>query len=369
MERPELRPIGTAVLELDTPALVFDLPAAEHNINTVHSFFENRPAKLRPHIKSHNCPAIAWLQLSRCGTVGGICTAKIGQAEVFAQAGFKDILIANEVVTKTKINRLCALAQTRRMTTAVDSADNVRDLSQAALANGVNLRVLVDVNTRLGRCGVEPGGDALNLARTVVQSPGLHFAGLMSYEGCIIHKEYQDTIEETVRIMQPVLDTKKLIEGAGIPVETLSVGGTHNYEVVGTMAGVTEVQAGSYVIMDNSYIPYRPKLTAALKVLGTVISRQENRTAVVDVGQKAIGADQQLPVVEGIPGVEVQRLSAEHGILNLEGEAAHRLELGSKVWMIPYDAEVCFNLYNHVNVTRNGKLEGVWEVSARGRYD
>ena len=369
MERPELRPIGTDAQELDTPALVLDLSAAEQNINTVHSFFEDRPAKLRPHVKTHNCPAIGWLQLSRGGTVGGICTAKIGQAEVFAQAGFKDILIANEVVTKSKINRLCALAKTRRMTTAVDSAANVRDLSQASLANRVNLRVLVDVNSRLGRCGVEPGTDALGLARTVVQSPSLHFAGLMSYEGCITHEEYQDMVEETFRVMEPVLETKKLIERAGIPVETLSVGGTHNYEVVGAMAGVTEVQAGSYVLMDNSYIPYRPKLKAALKVLGTVISRQENGTAVVDVGQKAIGADQRLPTVQGIPGAKVQRLSAEHGILALEGEAAQGLALGSKVWMVPYDAEVCFNMYNHVNVTRNGKLEGVWEVLARGRYD
>ena len=369
VERPGFRPIGTPVEELDTPALVLDLAAAEHNIRTVHSFFEGRVAKIRPHIKTHNCPAIGWLQMASDGTAGGICTAKVGQAEVFAQNGFNDILIANEIVTRNKIDRLCALARRCSVTVAVDSPDNVKDLSQASTANSVTLGILVDVNSRQNRCGVEPGQPALDLARIVASSPGLHFAGLMSYEGCILHAEYQDLVDETRSVIQLVLDTREMIEKAGFPVETVSVGGTHNYEIAGDMAGVTEVQAGSYVLMDNSYLPYRPQLKLALRVLGTVISRQEAEVAVADVGQKAIGADQSLPTLEGIPGAGVKRLSAEHSIIALENEAQDKLDLGSKVWMTPYDAEVCINLYNYVNVVRNGKLEAIWEVSARGRYD
>ena len=369
MERPAFRPIGTPVEELDTPALVLDVAAMDHNIDTVHSFFRDRRAKVRPHIKTHNCPAIGHRQLAAGGTVGGICTAKVGQAEVFAQRGFDDILIANQVVTKAKINRLCALARRCNMTVAVDSPDNVGDLSRSAQANGVTLKVLVDINSRLNRCGIEPGQPALDLAKAIGNAPGLHFAGLMCYEGSILQEEYKALVQETEQAIQPVLDTREMIEKAGLRVETVSVGGTHNYEIVGAMEGVTEVQTGSYVLMDHFYCRYRPQFKPALRVLGTVVSHPERDVAIVDVGRKAICADEGLPVMEGVPDATVSRLSAEHGILTLDGDAQDRLDLGARVWMTPYDAETCINLYDYVNVARDGRLEAIWEVSSRGRYD
>ena len=369
MERPTFKPPGTPVKELDTPALVLDLDALDHNLNTVHSFFQGRTAKLRPHVKAHHCPTIARHQLAVEGTMGGICTAKVGQAEVFVQHGFTDVLVANEVVVPSKINRLCALAREARITVAVDSAENVEDLSQGAQTQGVTLRVLVDIDCRLHRCGVEPGAPALELARRIHRAPGLDLAGIMAYEGCLLHDNPEALAAETREAMIPVLHTKELLLRDGLPVETVSVGGTHNYEILGAMEGVTEVQAGSYALMDLSYVPYRPQLKPALKVLGTVISHPEEAIAVVDVGQKAIGADIELPIVEAVPGATVSRLSAEHGILNLEGPARNSLDLGSRVWMVPHYAEVCINLYNYVNATRQGRLEAIWEVSARGRFD
>ena len=369
MERPIFQPIGSPVEQLDTPALVVDLPTMEHNLETVHSFFRSKSAKARPHIEAHKCPAIAHKQLAAGGTVGGICTAKVGEAEVFAQAGFTDILVANEVVTRPKIDRLCALAHHAKMTVAVDNPKNVHDLSQAAQAHGVTLNVLVDINTRLNRCGVEPGHPAVQLAQEVARSSGLHFAGLMAYEGSIREEEYDTLVRESKNSIQPVLDTRQMVEQAGLPVEVVSVGGTHNYEIAGAMDGVTEVQVGSYALMDANYCQYRSQFKPAAKVVATVISRPTKDKAIANVGQKVISRDLGLPVVENIPGVTVYSLSAEHARMRLAGEAQQQVDLLTTLWFIPWDLETCVNLHNYINVARDGKLEAIWDVAARGRYD
>ncbi|MBM3925032.1 MAG: DSD1 family PLP-dependent enzyme [SAR202 cluster bacterium] len=369
MERPGYRAIGTAAEELDTPGVVIDLASLRHNLHTVHGFFMGRPAKLRPHMKAHLCPSLGLMQLAAGGTMGGVCVAKVGQAEVLSQHGFKDILVASEVVMKSKIARLCALAKTIKISVPVDSEENVRDLSEAAVSAGATLDVLVDIDCRLGRCGVPPGKEAVSLAKVVVKSRGLRFAGLMGYEGCVLHKDFADTEKEVRSAIQRVLDTRQMVEREGMEVGVVSVGGTHGYEVAGSMEGVTEVQAGSYALMDNFYRSYRPQLKMALKVLGTVISHPEPSVSVVDVGQKGIGADEGLPMLEGIKGASVKRCSAEHGIIGIEGRDDGRLDLGRKVWLTPHDSEICMNLYDYVNVVEDGRLVGVWEVSARGRYD
>ena len=127
MERPIFKPIGTPEVELDTPALVVDLARLHQNIETMHSFFRGRATKLRPHVGAHGSPAIAHMQTAAGGTVGGITTATLGQAEVFAANGFADIFVANVIVTPIKIRRLCALARRVKVTVAVDSSKNVAD--------------------------------------------------------------------------------------------------------------------------------------------------------------------------------------------------------------------------------------------------
>ena len=180
MERPIFQPVGTPVEELDTPALVLDLEVMERNIETLHSCFRQGDAKVRPHVASHQCPRIAHRQLEAGGTVDGIGVTTAGEAEVFSNAGFTDILVASQTVTRPKIRRLCALAGLNRITVAVDNPRNVDALSAEAISAGVTLQVLVEVEAGLGRCGVPPGAAALELARTVERSPGLAFAGLMA---------------------------------------------------------------------------------------------------------------------------------------------------------------------------------------------
>lgn len=368
MERPILKPVGTPVEELDTPALVLDLEVLKQNIDKVHSFFQGQTAKLRPHVESHRCPAIAHQQLAAGGTVGGISVTTVGEAEVFAQAGISDIAIANEVVTSQKIDRLCALAHQSKITVAADNTDNVKALSEAAQAAGVTLSVVVDIHTGLERCGVEPGQPAVDLARTVARSRGLHFAGLMAYEGAIIAATPDELATQSKKWIQPVLDTRQMVESAGLDVEVVSVGGTHNYEIAATMSGVTEVPAGSYALMDSRYSATRPGLRPAAKVMATVTSLPEPGRAILDTGKKATGDDLGFPTLDDLPNVNVFSLSAEHGNLTWEEGNDPNLSVGEKVWFTPLEIGATVNVYDYIQAVRNGRLESVLDISARGRY-
>ena len=369
MERPVFQPVGTPAEELDTPALVVDLDVMGRNIETLHSFFRRSAAKVRPHVSCHQCPNIARLQLAGGGTVGGIAVTTVGEAEVFSNAGFNDILVANEVVTRPKIRRLCALARLNRIAVAVDNPSNVSVLSEIAKDTNVTLQVLVDIDAGLGRCGVVPGAEAVELARMVAHSPNLQFKGLMAYEGPLLYGD-KDTLEfQTRRRLQPVLDTLELMEREGLSVSTVSVGGTHNYDIAGRLPGVTEVQAGSYVLMDYNYCRYRPEFAPAAKILTGVISHPIETRVVVDTGHKATGPDLGLPVLEGVAGAKAVRFSAEHGILDLEGGAVGRLRPQDKVWLVPFNLALCINQYDYIRAVQGGRLEGFWPIAARGRFD
>ena len=368
MESPIFKPPGTHVAELDTPALVVDLPELDRNIERLHSFFRGVDAKVRPHVGIHRCPAIARMQLAAGGTVGGIAVNTVGEAETFAHSGFEDIFVTGAVALPLKIARVCSLARLCRMTVAVDNPAVVRDLSDSAQSAGVVLRVVVDIHTRLDRGGVEPGPDAVDLARRVASAPGLHFAGLMTYEGPVSAGDSGDPVSQSQRCIQSVLDTREMIESQGMEVEVVSVGGTHNYDLAGAMSGVTEVPAGAYAIMDLRYGEYRPEFRPAARVMCTVTSHPEPGKAMTDAGEKAVGSNHGPPEVDGVPGASATSLDAEHGRLDLEGQAQESVDLGDKVWFVPSDAATCFNLHDYVSAVRDGRLEAVWPISARGRY-
>jgi 3-hydroxy-D-aspartate aldolase len=340
----------------------------EQNLETLHGFFRHREAKVRPHVTVHRCPALAHKQLAADATVGGISVTTVGEAEVFADHGFRDIAIANEVVTPQKIQRLCALARRATLTVAVDNPANVRDLSAAAGVHGVTLQVLVDIHTRLNRCGIEPGQPAVALARAVQAAPHLEFVGLMTYEGPILTGEPEAMAAATRQCIQQVLDTRQLLERAGLAVRVVSAGNTSNYEIAGAMGGVTEVPAGAYALLDARYSPHRPQFTPAARVLTTVTSRPEPGTAITDAGQKAVSVDRGLPVVADLAEATVTSLSAEHCRLRLEGAADGHLRLGDTLWLTPQDISTCANLYDYIHAVRDGRLEAVWRVAARGQY-
>ncbi len=376
MERPVFQPTGTPVMDLDTPALVVDLDVMDRNIETLHGRFDQSSAKVRPHVTGHQTPKIAHRQLQAANTVGGISVTSVGEAEVFSDAGITDILVSSQIVTRSKIRRLCTLAGSNRIGVAVDNPQNVSDLSQAAEAQGVTLGVLVELDVGLGRCGVAPGDEALELARAVANSPGLRFDGIMAIaplpsfsSEASDFPERQERDATSWQVLQHVLETRELIEKNSLPVSVVSVGGTHNYDVAAGMAGITEVQAGSYPLMDHLYCRMRPEFSPAAKVLAAVISRPTGESAVLDAGHKATGPDRGLAVLEGVAGAQAVRFSAEHGVLDLQSGPAQNMKSGDKAWLVPFKLGLCFNQYDYVRAVRGDKLEGFWPIAGRGRFD
>ncbi|MFO7696730.1 MAG: DSD1 family PLP-dependent enzyme [Anaerolineae bacterium] len=357
---------GTHYLELDTPALLLDLDAFQHNLNTMAQFFANKPTSLRPHAKTHKCPEIARRQI-QAGAIGITC-AKVGEAEVLARAGIEDILIANQIVGEFKIARLTDLAAHAELMVAVDDPANITALSRACQAKGVSLRVLVEVDIGMNRCGAQPGMPALGLAQQVADSPNLQLAGLMGYEGHLV--SIVDPEERRARVLQalvPLQETRDLLEENGLPVEIVSGGGTGTYDVSGTYPPMTEIEAGSYVLMDASYIAVRPEFETALTILSSVISRPTPERVVTDAGMKTVTTDHGLPVPIEIPGASVRRLSEEHGLLELADPRAVQPRPGDKIRLIPGHCCTNVNLYDNLHVVQDGTLVDIWPVAARGR--
>ena len=367
MERPIFQPVGTPVEELDTPALVLDLDVMDRNIQVFQGYFADTAIKARPVVTSHLCPQIARRQLDAEGTNGGIAVTTLGEAEVFANAGFADILLANEIVTVSKIRRLCALADQTSVGIAVDNPDNAQQLSSGATEAGVELRVLIEIEAGMGRCGISLGAGAIELAQKVNGLPGLKLEGIMGSVPGPRGDDYSDHQDRTLDNLQVIVEAKLSIERSGVAVPVVSVGGTHCYSQALQVPGVTEVRAGRYPLMDYRLKAFLPELNPAAKILASVISHPVEAMAVLDAGHKATAPDQGRPVLEGIEGGSATRFSAEHGIVDLEGDAQKLLNAGDKAWLVPYELGASVNQYDYFRASKNGKLEGFWPISARGR--
>jgi len=338
----------------------------EANIERMASFCRGISASLRPHSKTVKAPVLAHKQMD-AGAIG-ICCAKVGEAEVMVAGGIKDIFITNQVVTPTKIARLMSLAHQARITVAVDTADNVADLSRAAVKHGLQLEVLVEVDVGTHRSGVQAGEPALNLATAVERAPGLKFAGLMGYEGtCVFIPDFETRETSTKKALDPLLQTVELVERSGIPVGVVSSGGTGTYNITGLLPRITELEAGSYIFMDGRYRSVLQDFECALSVLSTVVNRPAPDRATIDAGVKAMSTDFGLPQPKDLPGAELFGLSEEHGHIRLEQEAA-RLRVGDLVEIIPSHCDTTINIHSHYFGVRKGVLEAVWEISARGRF-
>lgn len=357
---------GTLVQDLDTPALLLDLDAFQHNLDKMAQFFVDKTTSLRPHAKTHKCPEIARRQL-KAGAIGITC-AKVGEAETMVEAGIQDILIANQVVGDIKIGRLTDLAAQCELMVAVDDPVNVAALSDACTAKGVSLRVLVEVDIGMHRCGVQPGAPALSLAHQVADASGLQLAGLMGYEGHLVG--IVDPKERRAQVLQaltPLQETRDLLASNGLPVEIVSGGGTGTYDISGAHPPMTEIEAGSYVFMDAWYAKVRPEFKTALTVLCTVVSRPTSERVVTDAGMKTLTNDHGLPVPIGIPGASVKRLSEEHGLIELTDPSVVQLRPADKVHIIPGHCCTTVNLYDNLYVVQASTLVEIWPITARGR--
>jgi D-serine deaminase-like pyridoxal phosphate-dependent protein len=351
--------------EIDTPALLLDADALDANLQRMASFFAHRHCRLRPHFKSHKCTTIARLQM-KTGAVGITC-AKLGEAEVVADAGIRNILIANQIVGPLKIRRLIELSRRADPMVAVDSPDNVKMLSEHALAGGVSIGVLVEVDIGMRRCGVASGQSALTLARLVASSAGLRFEGLQGYEGhCVDLRDESERVEKTRQALRLLVETRHLIEGSGLRVNIVSGGGTGTYTITGDCEGVDEVQAGSYAAMDWWYGDIRPEFKQAMSILTTVISRPDRSLIVVDVGRKGFGAEWGAPRVKNLPGSQVVSYGSEEH-LKIAVPQDSRIKIGDRIEIIPSHGCTTSNLYPEFIVHRAGLVRGRWPIEGRGK--
>jgi D-serine deaminase-like pyridoxal phosphate-dependent protein len=360
--------VGRRLEDVDTPALVVDADALESNIRDMADFFATAPSVLRPHAKTHKSPIVAQKQID-AGAIGITC-AKLGEAEAMQEGGVHDILIANQIVGRQKINRLVRLARHADVAVAVDSEHNAQQISDAAVAAGSTVRVLVEVNVGMDRCGVEPGEPAIALAKKVSVMPGLRFFGIQAYEGHLVNKpSHAERVELVQRAMAPMLETRRAMEGAGIEVQAVTGGATGTFDITSQLDGFDEVQAGSYVFMDAKYATVEgpgERFIPAIYLWSTVISRPTDDRAVTDIGLKTATPELGLPKFLDFEGAELLGLSEEHGRVRVDGDA-RQLRAGDKVRIQPGHVCTTVNLHDSYVVVRDGIVEAIWPVAARGR--
>jgi len=352
--------VGVGVEELDTPVLLVDLDLMEKNIARMADYLKPRKTKLRAHTKVHRIPFIAHMQL-RAGAVG-ICCQKVSEAHAMVAAGVKDVIVTNQIVTPQKIERLVALAKEAKASVPIDNEQNAQLISRIASEEGVEVGVLVDVHMGSQRCGVEPGEQALKLARSVSGLRGLRLEGLMGFEGHLSWVEPREQRRREVEKVEAlVAKTKTQIENGGIRVEEISTGSTGTYDVTANNPEITELQAGTYVLMDGEYYKHVPEFACALTVLSTVISRPDGGRAITDAGLMSISTALGNPQAIHRDDIEVHELHAENTVLKTQPQS--KIAVGDKIEFIPSYLDATMNLHGQVYGTRRGRVESIWNTS------
>jgi 3-hydroxy-D-aspartate aldolase len=374
--QPPPAAVGMAEAEIDTPALVVERPAFERNLARMAALARDAGMRLRPHAKTHKCPAVARRQ-GELGAVGQCCQ-KLGEAEAMVDAGIADVLVTNEIVGAAKIARLAALAGRARVGVCVDDAGNAAEISAAAGAAGTTLDVYVEIDVGAGRCGAAPGQPAAELVARVAALPHIAFAGLQVYHGSAQHigphAERRAAIDAAGGHVRATLDA---LDRAGLACPLVTGAGTGSFRFEAASGLWGELQCGSYAFMDVDYRQVCDESGAvdatfehALFVLVSVMSRNKPGRAVVDAGHKALGNDQGMPAVAAEPGSGFEGAtyagpSDEHGTLTLAGDN-WMPALGDKVRLIPGHVDPTVNLYDWFVVVEDGVVVDLWEIAARG---
>ena len=347
--------------ELITPALVLDIDAAQRNIDHMASELKQMgAAAIRPHYKTHKNPHLARRQLQ--AGAGGLSMATVWEAAILAAAGMDDLFVVNTVAHPAKLRVLAELARDHRVLVAVDEAANAAAHSAAAVTAGATLGIMVEVDTGMDRCGVDNAADCLAVARQVMDLPGLRFEGITGYEGhCSMTPDNDLRHERQREAMKFFTGVAGLLEADGIPCPIRSAGGIATWNWTAAYPGVTEIQAGSYVVMDNFHGKMVPGFEHSLTIQATVISRQSGKV-IVDAGNKSV-AD---PADVTIAGHDhkVLRFDEEHGIFDAAGGSP--LRVGDPVALIPGYSPSTVNWYDAFHVVHEDVVVDIWPVIPRG---
>ena len=367
----KLPSIGCRREDLDTPCLIVDLDALEFNIRRMSEFFAEHRVQWRPHAKSYKCSALVRKVLD-AGAIG-ITVAKLGEAEVLAPLGAGDVLITSPLVGRQKLDRLIQLRRTADPIVVVDHPLQVAEWGEAisrATGELLPIRVLIEIDLGMNRCGVLPGTELLALARQVAAQQGLELVGVMGWEGHLLTIENLQDKHCKIAQALGMLDTaRRQLVDAELPCPMVSAGGTGSFQVTATLGIATEIEAGGGVFMDLFYANkcQVQGLEFALHTLTTVISRPTNERAVIDAGRKTLSPDLHLPAVRGRTDVEVQWLSAEHGVLKVLSTPGP--QVGERLELIPGYGDWTTMLHDRIYAFRGERLEAIWPLEARGRLD
>jgi D-serine deaminase-like pyridoxal phosphate-dependent protein len=358
---------GTRVEDLDTPAMLIDLDAMDRNIAHIAGTLEAAGVNWRPHAKGHKTPAIAHRQIA-AGAIGITC-AKLGEAEVFAQNGVKDILIASQIVGPIKTRRLASLiaATGADVMVAVDSAANVRELDAAAGEYGVRPRVVIEIDTGMQRAGTQPGAQTVELAKLAASMPNLRFAGVMSWEGHAVSMKEHDVRHAAIDAAIGLLvETAEACRAAGLPVEIVSCGGSGTYLHTSRHQGITEIQAGGATLGDIFYRELESPAEPALSLMVQVISRPNPERIIFDAGRKTVDPSNRAPEARNLAGVTKIGLSAEHGTITLDRPNTD-LQVGDRIFFDIGYHDQALHLHENLYAVRDGAVVGIWPTLARGK--
>ena len=357
--------LGDDISSLETPVLLIDLDVVDRNLQAMRRMVGGRPVQVRTHFKSLKCGGLAQYLAERGFET--FMAAKLCEAEVLADAGIRDIVIGNQIVGPAKIQRLIELAERAQVTVSVDSAENVARLSEAACQVRTSLRVLVEIDVGQSRCGVNIPEESVQLARHVLNHPGLEFVGLQAYDG---HNQHIfDPIERRdgcLTALSRIAEFRRALEVAGIKPRVVSTAGTGTADLSTTGEAITEIQPGSFVLMDCHYRKIAPAFDCALTIYTSVISRRGDQYCVLDAGYKAISKDYELGVLKDESLGRVGNMSEEH--TKIESPSVS-LRVGTAVEVIPSHCCGTVNLHRRAVAVRGRRIQAVWPIEASGRYD
>jgi len=356
---------GMTIAQIETPALIVDLDAMEANITALAARVAAYPSvRVTPHAKAHKSVEIAKRQMA--AGASRMCCQNVAEAEAMAAGGIDNILLSNEIISTAKAKRLAQVARTAKIGVCVDHAGQVKVLADAAKEAGVTFDVLIEIDVGMGRCGVTSADDAVALAKDIAKHASLNFTGLQAYHGGAQHLRHpEERVAAIAKAAAFARETADTLREAGLPCTVIAGAGTGTYENEMASGIYTELQCGSYVLMDADYgrndtaYPFRN----ALFVLASVISAAAPGRAVCDAGLKSLSAESGLPVVFEAPGVTYIKATDEHGTLQLSPQTAVRP--GDRLKLVPGHCDPTVNLHDWLVACRGDKVEAVWPV-ARG---
>ncbi|MGU3663051.1 3-hydroxy-D-aspartate aldolase BhcC [Methylobacterium sp. A49B] len=360
--------------EIQTPCLIVDLDALEGNIRKMGDYAKAHGMRHRAHGKMHKSVDILKLQQSLGGACG-VCCQKVSEAEVFARAGITDILVSNQVRDPGKIDRLARLPlHGARIIVCLDDVANVADLSAAAQRHGTQLDCFVEIDCGAGRCGVKTAPEVVAIAQAVAAAPNLRFAGLQAYQGAMQHIDgYEERRAKLDAAIAQVREAVAALNREGLEPELVSGGGTGSYYFEAGSGVYNELQCGSYAFMDADYGRIRDRdgnridageWQNALFILTSVMSHAKADKAICDAGLKVQSVDSGLPFVFGRDDVKYIKCSDEHGVID---DPEGKLKVNDRLRLVPGHCDPTCNVHDWYVGVRNGRVETLWPVSARGK--